>query len=133
MNLRAAASVYGTYWAAAKGWNYFDPSTSGTYNIYNRWLISGLINNGSNLNIDLIIKDRTTGSTTTMNLRNLTDGTYNNYEDQETKQFYMTGGHKYLIYFDVKVTASTSGWATEIDFENSSRHIDRAYMGIYKN
>lgn len=132
MNIRASAYAYGTYWGETKGWNYFDPSQSGTYCIYNTWQLSGLINNGSNINISLIVKDRTSGASSTINLRNLTDGTYNNSEDSETTQFYMTGGHKYIVYFDAKVTAGTSGYATSIDFENSTRHIERGYLGIYK-
>jgi hypothetical protein len=125
------AEIAGSYWAEGRGWVYYTPATSGNYDVFASYYLTGRII-GGNFTTKLLLIDTNTGSEYEQTLYNTSTSQYfDNVYKSHTKNFYLTAGHTYAITFVTETSASATVSATMSDFYSQEFDGTQREIGWY--
>ena len=126
--------LYGYRWAKGWGTTSFTVPNTGNYSVTAKYRITGRIVSG-NLRVKVQFIDVNDNRTKEANYLDLNSGYYDNVLQQQTRDFYLVGGHTYTVVFESATEASGVMGPSMADFLNTEldgtqRNVDFEWLEI---
>jgi hypothetical protein len=126
--------INGYRWAKGWGTTSFTAPSTGNYSVTANYRITGNIW-GGNLNVKIQFIDVNDNRTKEQNYLDLDYGYYDNVPQEQTRDFYLEGGHTYTVVFQVATEATASVGQEMADFLNTEldgtqRNVDFEWLEI---